>query len=874
MRDVSEHAKAVRYERLIEVMEGLDWPVAREPFAMAQKLAVDRLHRLPETVPAYRGLETIVGWRPDTIRTSLQRGRLFREMLELLCEIFAARDTRPDFTAAQKKEAYFQFVMNAVPLDWDRPVEVFTPNPRSIFPFNDATATPIGEADGDLFFNAVRQGMGAPAKDWDIPRFGYGDTLRSRLSKTPADLAPWHVHYIGGRSGSGKTVLLDRIAFDARENGLSVFTCGTAHVDPHTFFERLNGALATAASRVVVLFDDAHRLEARGVSLAELAGMRPPVSGQQVTLVLAANWQTQAHALPLHLAPEERARSLDTLSNLTDGEIQAFVSKICWAERTGVIRSVQCMVPESERAGLLTDSRERLILLALLKLRYARNVREALGEEFLAIGDGKAKEFYAQIAVMDALGCPLPRVALSALLPDAPQAASLLRTMTWLEGDRIHLRHPLLVIPTIDVVCPDVDARPDLLCAILLSLNRGGRAERMVLLEYFTRERISQAIFRFFKYRKDLIKSYMDVLFDNMEEFIQSELGAQLYCHLGIIEKDILLKFEEAAYCFEDALKVDENNVYAAKQLAWALLKAGWEREAEAQARRAVQQHPEERELVSDCAFIMSWCTSEGFEEATRLYRDLMALYPDDEGLRRRWTRHAEAAAVAQASKGAFSDYQYQEMRAPAFIWRVRRHAMKQYKRALFGSLAGALREADVSVGLLEEASLVKMEGSDGALRGLLEANLGRRLYERWYHDQEPIDLAEIERHFREGVRLAPQEPFAHLWLGTFLKEARDDYPGAKAAYEAARAAAKGFRIPDVVEHPMILNNLALLHMDAVYTQRESPAVGLAQARALLVASIARMDESKSRFRWPIDTLARLEGMEREFGVAVGSAEA
>ena len=179
MRDVSEHAKAVRYERLIEVMEGLDWPVAREPFAMAQKLAVDRLHRLPETVPAYRGLETIVGWRPDTIRTSLQRGRLFREMLELLCEIFAARDTRPDFTAAQKKEAYFQFVMNAVPLDWDRPVEVFTPNPRSIFPFNDATATPIGEADGDLFFNAVRQGMGAPAKDWVRTR------PRSQVLKSP-----------------------------------------------------------------------------------------------------------------------------------------------------------------------------------------------------------------------------------------------------------------------------------------------------------------------------------------------------------------------------------------------------------------------------------------------------------------------------------------------------------------------------------------------------------------------------------------------------------------------------------------------------------------------------------------------------------------
>src|SRR5262249_29179606 len=146
--------------------------------------------------------------------------------------------------------------------------------------------TTIGPADGDLFYNAVYQGLNAIGQDLDIPRDGCSKALRCRIAN-PDGLA-WELFYVTGGAGSGKSVLLDRIAFDALNNEFSVFKCQTAYVDPQTFYDRLRSALASARPRALVIFDDANRLELRGIGVDSLAALQPAQPGQTVTLVLAA----------------------------------------------------------------------------------------------------------------------------------------------------------------------------------------------------------------------------------------------------------------------------------------------------------------------------------------------------------------------------------------------------------------------------------------------------------------------------------------------------------------------------------------------------------------------------------------------------------
>ena len=121
------------------------------------------------------------------------------------------------------------------------------------------------------------------------------------------------------------------------------------------------------------------------------------------------------------------------------------------------------------------------------------------------------------------------------------------------------------------------------------------------------------------------------------------------------------------------------------------------------------------------------------------------------------------AAQIAQATSNTFSDVQYKEMRAPSFIWRVRRHAVKQYQRSLFGKLSGALRDSQVGVDLLEEATTADLSGADAGLRGLIEAHVARQLYERWYQDDEDIEFSTETRIYVHDQ--IARKKFARYWF-------------------------------------------------------------------------------------------------------------
>lgn len=872
MKQVSQQVHAERHLRVKDTIRALDFGTGATAYAAVQDRAAARLE--DATTPDRESLEVILNSPHDYLSRMVKKGaRHARPLIDLLCEVFADRQMHPSLTREQAKERYVQYIHHGVPFDardLDQAVSgveaPISPLP-SIFPFSRLLMDEITPADGDKFFNAIPQGPDAAARSWLVRRYTQWMGLWAELrTATPG---AWNVHFVGGASGSGKSTLLDLIAWEALNLGATVFRCAAECVDTQNFYDRLNLALASAGEQVIVLLDDVHKMEARNVALEPLLKMRPPRGNQTVTLVMAANWHVMRNRLPLHLSSEERGDRFHVMSFLSEVETDELLEIIREAERSGSITKMQCSMSQVERRSLISEERDRLILLALFKLRYARNIREALRDEFNSVSSEPARQLYTRVTIMESLGCPLPRSSLADLRMGALEVMPWLKGVVRVDSGVLRLGHPLLVRPTLDVVASDLDLRPDLLCGILVDLNARGVAGQQVLIQFFLGEGVSQRIRSFFKYESKGVRDYISVLGDHIEAFKATNMATHVHCHLGMLEKDVLLEFGQATYQFEDALELDPDNAYAAKQVAWSWLRLGDPERAEAAARAAIQKHPDDAHLLSDCAFIASWCSSEGSELAAEIYSSLLREFPDDEKLRRRWLRHSESEAVRQAAQGEFTEAEYELMKAPAFIWRVRRNASRQYKRALFGRLAGSLRESELDPQLLAEASSTEVVKGDARLTALLNANLARHLYERWYHEDEPVDLDDLESRFKTAIRLWPDEPFSHCWYGTFLKEARGDFEGAEREYLAAREHSKTARNPDFVDHPLIMNNLALLLMAKVYRQRASAIEALPLAKTFVDLAVKRMEETASKFTWPVDTQSRLQAMAAEFNISL-----
>jgi hypothetical protein len=275
--------------------------------------------------------------------------------------------------------------------------------------------------------------------------------------------------------------------------------------------------------------------------------------------------------LPQQMTISERGRRLYSIPELTDTELDELLDIIYEAEIGGDITQVRCELPRTQRRALISSERERLVLLALFKLRYAKNIRDVIRYELSNITSVSARELYTQIAVMESLGSPLSRNLLADVRAGDERALLWLRTVVRVDSSGfLRLAHQLLVNPTVDVLAPEPDSRPDLLAGTLARLAGRGSGTQDTLMRYFLSEGISKRVFMFFRYELDRVRQFVDDLKDHLEVFNKAGLGAVAHCHLGTLEKDVLQEFGQATYEFEDALAVDPDSVYAATQLALA----------------------------------------------------------------------------------------------------------------------------------------------------------------------------------------------------------------------------------------------------------------------------------------------------------------
>jgi len=160
---------------------------------------------------------------------------------------------------------------------------------------------------------------------------------------------------------------------------------------------------------------------------------------------------------------------------------------------------------------------------------------------------------------------------------------------------------------------------------------------------------------------------------------------------------------------------------------------------------------------------------------------------------------------------------------------------------------------------LENEIKAIEISRGDKHLRALIKSNMARSLYQRWYEEQDSdLDLELVEALLRDAITLWPDEPFAHCWLGTFLKETRRDFVGAMNEYRIAWKASKRAGSEQVVDHPLILNNMALLKMDLVREKKEPSQTGLNEAWRYLSIALKKSSDHPD-FTWPSRTKLDLE---------------
>jgi len=808
----------------------------------------------------------------DTLQRWIRDGNPHAPVLiDFLCEIFAEWAAKTGLPRNTAKTRYLAWVMHGIPYDdvpgptsFGPPIDVMA----STFPFKKLTKDSIPEANGDKFFNAVPQGPHAAAHGWIVPRRELWVRLGGKL-RQPANSGSWDFHLISGPSGSGKSTLLQLISWEALQNGYDLFVCTPQYADPESFYGRVATVLERASDHVVLVVDNANILETRGVELRSLLSFPTARTNQSVDVVLAGNWPAMRSPLPMQIDPKTRQRSLISLPPFCDKEIDELLEIICNAERDGSISEVRCDLSKDGRLDQLKTERDRLPLIALFKLRYAKNLREFLSDEISSSPADTARVLFARIAIMDLLGCPLPRSCLRAV--DSVSRRWIESLIYVDESALLHVSHRLLAKPIVDAALPDLSVRPDFLVETLLHLASNSRWSS-ILSSYLTTEGLGGRLLPYLGYAKKSVLTYAELLHDELPAFKEYGFGAQLHCHLGVTSKDILRDFVRARKHFESALEIEPDNAFAAVQLSWSLFQEGDTVEAEAAARDAITRHPNHQRLMSDCAFICSWCSRPGFVYAGEVYAKLIVeVAPGDVELTKKWERYLEAKRVVEAgSSDGFADYELEAMSAPAFVWRVRRNARK-YGAALFNKAVFSLRDSDVEPEFLLELEESSEGNENRGLQGLVKAHLARQQYERWYRDNDPhVDLDHVQAMFEGAIELKP-DPFIYCWLGTYFKEARNDYKSAEDRYLTAYRLANSSKFPSDRNHPMMANNLALLEISKAYKQICPAAQVLAKAERYTDEAIRKMD-LVPEFTWPLETQARLRMAASDFGFQLQSA--
>jgi tetratricopeptide (TPR) repeat protein len=734
--------------------------------------------------------------------------------------------------------------------------------------------SPIWKADG--FYNGSRPTWEDLEAGFDIPRIAYTkkDGIRSRLKGLLTQPGGLQALAIIGAGGVGKSTLLRRAAYDAAKSGNLVLVLNSEWANKtEGVIQQLHRACDSSALPVVVVIDDISNDMFDGSVLQRILNELEHLR----VILLIAEHPDRCHGVLKRLPVLVHGINcwVHPVHQLSDDECEVLVDRILAFEGNGTLSQVFCNLPREGRLALCQEIAARHLVVAMLQMRYGLKFEKIIENEYERIPIAAGKEAYALVCYFETLRLYLPpNLLLRVLGVTTPVAMEEFFECT--EGlfeDEIAgmtSRNRLIARTVAKRAFARPEAKKAALVNIFTELNTGDEGEMALFLRAFTGEGVHRRFVVDLARNEKLIgEFYQDLLVKlqdkpaDIKKFIHSSHG---------LANRVLQNPDAARSNFQQALDLDSHYGFAYRQLAWLELSQGnWDVAAKS-VQKAAQQEPNNFRAVYDTARILTLNTVRWFPQARQYWLRAIELDPVSEDLKKEWEIYQDFAKQLEYISGLKEDDLI-----PEFIWKhlrpgllfdkmrfgpKDRRVLKTVKKNL------KLMQQDTKGSVLElNEKLAGMDiDADKALRALHLANIARLEFVSWRQQDSALSVEELETLFEDGIHLNPEDPFVHCWFGTFLKEVKEDFENAEKEYRRAIELSNDSSDRLLREHPLFLNNLALLIIDEVELKRRKPDE-LKQAKLLLEKAAARVPETKPDFFWPDHNLDWCKTLMEQFGV-------
>lgn len=726
----------------------------------------------------------------------------------------------------------------------------------------------------DEFLDARPPKLADIAAGFDIPRTAYVENggLRDRTLTVLRSKDSAALFLLGGPSGAGKTTMSRRLAFDCLEAGFGVFCLHSDWASPVALSQQIREIVTHSQEASLFIVDGTDQLAKAGIPIQDVFDSLTDLPVPVVVLGIENLRQLTEKELRSLTRDSREARHWN-VGAFSEAELGELVDHVIRLEVTGRVRHVKCNLSRSARLELLNEVNDKIAVVALLMLRYGQSVSAILIDEFDALTGTLSQEIYRYIILFSGLGLDIPSTVVARLLrrSSAHEANfwANLEVVTARRNDSIGLRHQLFFKYLAAHALPSNLDRVSILIKVLLTLSEDSPDEDDFAHELFGKTKAFAALLqRDESALRELIGQGLEV---GSSELAQSWRSDWLTC-IGRLSAFILLDREKAEICFSAAIVEDPFNKFAHRQKTWNLLHLGRSDAAKESAEDAVRHFPEDIQTLLQSAMVLQYTDEAGFDLAGQLFETARRLAPDNDEIVKLLDRYEDADAYRKyidRNWGELEDDVLKRLKAPWYIWAVRKGVgSNRVKQAIRNKVAGLIQDPMGDADQIKEVARSFGEGGDKFTKGLIAASLGRAEYVNWYQSGGEIDEARVLQMFEGAIKDAPEEPFVRTWFGTFLKEVMNDVPWAEREYRAAIRLAASYvnnnRERPFLDHPMLLNNLAILLMERSRTANDPDGL-LREASDLLNRAIIKVEGSDSRFMWPFDTRDELNRLRAEF---------
>lgn len=758
----------------------------------------------------------------------------------------------------------------------DAPPDVGPPDPAIAPSFRHLILPEEAATHADDFLDVKTPTLTDIAAHFDVPRSVYtaDDGIRNRTMAALGGESANYLFTISGPSGSGKSVVSLRLAFDCLESGYSVYTLYVDWLSPVSLSHQIREAVRRDGKASLFIIDGAAHLSRGETSLLDVYKSLGEMPVPVVLLGVEA-WRL---LLPDDTNDINRSDTLAyhwSIGRLHDKELGQFVDHVINLELTNRVREVRCILSREARLALCAEDRDRFPATALLMFRYGRSVSEILVEEFTSLKGSFARNIYVYLITFAGLTLDVPRSAISRIVRQEkirePDFWDRLNRVTSEKDGCVGLRHRLFFRYIAPHAIPSRFDRAANIVSVLLSLSDEVPAEDDFAQSLFGRNKpIANLLTRDEAAVRHLIQEGREVSLVELPEFWRS---GWLTC-LGRLSRIVLLDHETADACFSDAIRANPSNKFAHRERSWNLLHAGKPDQAEETAREAVSAFPSDVPTLIQSATVLQYTSEAGFDYAGELFEAALKIDPENDEVIEKQDRYEDAKSYRTyitKEWGDLEDEILERLRAPWFIWTVRKGVgSSRSNQAIKGKLGGLIRDPLGDIDEIREVAGTVRQSSDKLTRALISANLARAEYVQWYQSGVETDSDRIEKMFVQAMKDAPKEPFIRTWYGTFLKEVRKDLVSAEKQYRESIDLASRYKHRNGARpfenHPMLLNNLALLLIQIGRSESE-PHKKFKEAENLLLTAIAKIEETKSRFLWPYEEYEELKRLKIELGI-------